>query len=74
MESGFIDQEIKCIDCAAGFTWTAGEQRFWQARGWIDPPKRCQNCRRVKRERFGTQASLEDSESKRYIVDVKPAR
>ena len=46
-ERGFgelTDRTITCRDCGEAFTFTAGEQAFYQERGYSEP-QRCANCR-----------------------------
>jgi CxxC-x17-CxxC domain-containing protein len=46
-ERGFgelSDRTITCRDCGEAFTFTAGEQAFYQERGYSEP-QRCANCR-----------------------------
>lgn len=50
--SSNIDVDIKCVDCRAPFTWTAGEQDFFQAKGLTNPPKRCKPCKKAKNQRL----------------------
>jgi CxxC-x17-CxxC domain-containing protein len=38
------DRTLTCRDCGQAFTFTAGEQAFYQERGFSEP-QRCQNCR-----------------------------
>jgi CxxC-x17-CxxC domain-containing protein len=38
------DKTITCRDCGEGFTFTAGEQAFYQERGFSEP-QRCASCR-----------------------------
>ena len=54
----FEDKLLTCIDCGRDFTWTAGEQAYCQEHGYW-PPKRCKECRRVKRGRFSQAAQKE---------------
>lgn len=42
------DKTIICRDCGQTFVFTAGEQAFYQERGFVDPV-RCPNCRAVRR-------------------------
>ena len=51
--SGNRDQTLTCADCGEGFTWTAGEQEFFREKGFTNPPKRCKECRRAKKEQRG---------------------
>lgn len=46
----FQDQTLTCRDCGKEFTWTAGEQEFYQQKGFNNPPVRCADCRRVKKQ------------------------
>jgi CxxC-x17-CxxC domain-containing protein len=41
---GEVDQTITCRDCGQEFTFTAGEQAFYQERGY-STPQRCPSCR-----------------------------
>ena len=38
------DRTITCRDCGQEFTFTAGEQAFYQERGYTEP-QRCASCR-----------------------------
>jgi len=50
----FQDKTIQCSDCGTDFSFTAGEQEFYQARGYTNEPKRCPSCRQVRKtERNG---------------------
>jgi CxxC-x17-CxxC domain-containing protein len=40
----FQDVLLTCQDCGQTFTFTAGEQAFYQERGFLRP-KRCKPCR-----------------------------
>ena len=50
----FQDKSIQCADCGATFTFSAGEQEFFQAKGFTNEPKRCPPCRRANKERQGS--------------------
>ena len=41
----FQDKSLQCSDCGATFTFSAGEQEFFQSRGYTNEPKRCPSCR-----------------------------
>ena len=50
----FQDKSLQCSDCGLEFTFTAGEQEFYASRGLQNEPRRCPECRRVKKaERYG---------------------
>ena len=42
------DREIKCKDCGGNFIYTAGEQEFFQAKGFSEPV-RCKPCRDMRK-------------------------
>jgi hypothetical protein len=47
----FQDKSIQCSDCKTSFTFTAGEQEFFQTKGFTNEPKRCSSCRRASKAR-----------------------
>ena len=47
----FQDRTLTCVDCGQPFTWTAGDQAFFQKQGFRDEPKRCKTCRQLKKQR-----------------------
>jgi CxxC-x17-CxxC domain-containing protein len=40
----FVDRELTCIDCGAGFVFTAGEQLFFHDKQFMNDPKHCKQC------------------------------
>lgn len=42
------DKELTCKDCGQSFTFTAGEQEFFQTRGFSEPV-RCKSCRDIRK-------------------------
>lgn len=50
-DNGFTDQSLTCRDCGQEFVWTAGEQQFYAEKGFDNPPVRCPNCRKLKKQR-----------------------
>ena len=42
------DQEITCTDCGATFTFTEGEQEFYESKG-LQTPQRCPECRKARK-------------------------
>ena len=51
----FEDRVLVCADCAEEFMFTAGEQEFYQEKGFQNEPKRCIDCRRKRRRNDGGQ-------------------
>ncbi len=44
-----IDQ-IECSDCGKPFSIRLGEKFFYQTKGLFYPPKRCPQCRKIRRQ------------------------
>lgn len=49
----FVNRTLVCRDCGTNFTFTAGEQAFYQQKGFQHEPVRCPNCRRSKKDGGG---------------------
>jgi CxxC-x17-CxxC domain-containing protein len=47
----FQDRPLECIDCKNEFTFTAGEQEFYERKGFREIPKRCKPCRELRKVR-----------------------
>lgn len=47
----YQDRQISCMDCAQPFTFTAGEQEFYDRKGFKEEPKRCKPCREARKSR-----------------------
>jgi len=45
----YADKTLTCSDCSSPFTFTAGEQEFYAAKGFTNEPRRCPNCRSSRR-------------------------
>ena len=45
----FEDKSIQCSDCGTEFTFSGGEQEFYQSKGFTNEPKRCPECRRANK-------------------------
>ena len=50
----FSDITLTCKDCAQPFVFTVGEQEFYQQRGLMNQPGRCQSCRGARRAAGGS--------------------
>ncbi|MGH7881625.1 MAG: zinc-ribbon domain containing protein [Candidatus Dormibacteraceae bacterium] len=46
----FTDKQLTCRDCGSEFSFTAGEQEFFESKGLSNQPGRCPNCRNSRRE------------------------
>jgi CxxC-x17-CxxC domain-containing protein len=49
----FQDRTLTCRDCGQQFSFTAGEQEFYQTRGLTNEPGRCPECRRARKQQRG---------------------
>jgi CxxC-x17-CxxC domain-containing protein len=47
----FQDITLACRDCGEEFVFTAGEQRFYQEKGFTNRPTRCTSCRSANKAR-----------------------
>ena len=43
------DKSLTCSDCGDAFVFTAGEQKFFQEKGFGHEPRRCKDCRSRKK-------------------------
>lgn len=44
------DKNIVCVDCGNEFVFTGKDQTFYASKGFGDP-KRCPECRRIKKQK-----------------------
>ena len=45
----YTDETLNCTDCNAPFTFSAGEQEFFAAKGFQNKPNRCPDCRSARK-------------------------
>jgi CxxC-x17-CxxC domain-containing protein len=69
-EPEFEDTSLYCIDCAAEFIWTAGEQTFFRDKELLNPPKRCKECKKAKNRRLEA-VELSRITGKKQRIEVK---
>ena len=62
----FEDKSLTCADCGATFVFTAGEQEFFQQKGYTNVPKRCTACRSNRR----SQRSSGDGSARQMYTTV----
>lgn len=55
--SSYQDQSLVCRDCGNQFVWTAGEQEFYQQKGF-STPYRCPDCRAKRKEDRRAQRTM----------------
>ena len=59
------DTTITCRDCGQAFTFTAGEQAFYQERGF-SAPQRCASCRAERKSQRGDSGNSSYGASDSY--------
>jgi len=47
----YQDQTLTCEDCGKEFVFSAGEQEFYAQKGLTNTPKRCPECRKIRRQK-----------------------
>ena len=61
------DTTLECSDCNNSFTFSAEEQEQFLSRGYTNHPKRCPECRQVRKsERYGNGGSSYRNSSNSY--------
>ncbi|CDC64370.1 uncharacterized protein BN660_00312 [Clostridium sp. CAG:448] len=48
-EKVYEDETLVCKECGKEFVFTAGEQRFYAEKGFLNKPKCCKACREAKK-------------------------
>lgn len=69
----FTDKTLTCQDCAQTFTFTAGEQDFFQQKGYTNEPRRCPSCRQTRRSDSGSGSSSSSGSFSRGPREMHPA-
>ena len=70
----YEDEKLICEDCGSEFVFTAGEQEFYAARGLVNKPKRCPECRKKYREEIKKVldgSSKESLESSKGVIFIR---
>ncbi|HEY8320337.1 MAG TPA: zinc-ribbon domain containing protein [Candidatus Baltobacteraceae bacterium] len=52
-----VDEMLVCADCGRQFAFTAGEQKFYEAKGFANKPTRCVDCRAARKAMRATTAA-----------------
>jgi CxxC-x17-CxxC domain-containing protein len=53
----YADKTLTCRDCGTQFTFTAGEQEFYDQKGFTNQPTRCPDCRSARKASGGGRSS-----------------
>jgi CxxC-x17-CxxC domain-containing protein len=63
------DRTLTCVECGGEFIFTAGEQEFFQARGFGNEPKRCRSCRAVRRSEQRSAGMYQDGPKEMFPIN-----
>ncbi|MBV9440062.1 MAG: zinc-ribbon domain containing protein [Candidatus Eremiobacteraeota bacterium] len=75
----YVDETLNCTDCNAPFTFSAGEQQFFAAKGFTNKPNRCPDCRAARKAQrgggsggssYGTSGSYGSSRPQRQMYQA----
>ena len=47
----FADRDVRCAGCGVMFVFSAGEQQFFQEKGFTNEPKHCKQCKAKRQGR-----------------------
>lgn len=80
--SVFADKTLKCVEggkCPSGgsFVFSAGEQEFYERKGFTETPKRCKDCRearKAKRNARDNDSVPVDTTPEFWEQDASPQR
>ena len=57
----YQDITLKCKDCGKEFVFTAGGQEFYASKGYENQPRRCKDCRNVRKNAAKPQREMFDA-------------
>ena len=57
----YQDETLICEDCGKEFIFTVGEQEFYAEKGLTNKPKRCQDCRKAKKQQHRGKKRMYDA-------------
>ncbi|WP_031515989.1 zinc-ribbon domain containing protein [Desulfofalx alkaliphila] len=66
----YSDKTLNCKDCGNDFTFTAGEQEFYAAKGFENEPARCPHCRNARKQQARKQGNGFRSRGPRQMYAV----
>ena len=46
----YEDKTLICKECGSEFVFTAGEQEFYESKGFVNEPQRCKSCRDARKK------------------------
>jgi len=57
----YVDEMLVCADCGRQFAFTAGEQKFYESKGFANKPTRCVDCRASRKAMRAQNAPSADA-------------
>ena len=54
----YQDKTLTCKDCGKEFIFTAGEQEFYDSRGFVNEPQRCKECRVTRKNAIKSEREM----------------
>lgn len=66
----FENKTIQCSDCGNSFVFSAGEQSFFQSKGYINVPKRCPTCREMRRAQRAKNGEIPERPAREMFKTV----
>lgn len=60
------DKTLNCKDCGQDFTFTEGEQAFYQEKGFTNEPTRCPDCRKARKAQRNSYSGNKGGYSNKY--------
>jgi CxxC-x17-CxxC domain-containing protein len=66
----FVDRTLKCRDCGQEFVFTAGEQAFYEEKGFQNEPTRCRECRDLRKRDRDTGGSRGNGQARQLYTVV----
>lgn len=67
----YEDKTLACKECGNDFTFTAGEQEFYAAKGFVNEPQRCKQCRDARKNAGRTERVMYTATCARCGGDAK---
>jgi CxxC-x17-CxxC domain-containing protein len=78
----YQDKTLVCKECGKEFTFTAGEQEFFNSKGFTNEPSRCPDCRAARKHQNNNNGRLPERQmypaicancGKEAMVPFKPS-
>ena len=57
----YEDKTLICKDCGKEFIFTAGEQEFYESKGFTNEPQRCKECRNARKNSMKAEREIHET-------------